>query len=64
MGPESTFLETYLEYHYRKAKKLQAMARAQGITPEKLNAMAKEDAETVEFKLNINEGQNGTKISI
>jgi len=59
MGPDSTFLETYLEHYYRKAKRLQAIARAQGISPEKLNAMAKEGVETLEFKLNINEGQNG-----
>lgn len=61
MGPDETFLEIYLEHHYRKAKKMQARARALGITPDQLTTMVKSEVETVEFKLNILEEQKNVK---
>lgn len=64
-GPLSdTFLEIYLDHYYRKAKKMQARARSVGITLDQLTIMAmSEGVETVDFKLNLIEEQNGTKIS-
>lgn len=60
-GPMSdTFLEIYLDYYYRKAKKLQTRARAVGISLDKLTVMARADGvEKVEFNISLLEEQNG-----
>lgn len=53
-GPLSdTFLEIYLYHHYKKAKKLQTMARAASISLDDLVFMVKEDPENIEFKINL-----------
>ena len=53
-GPLSdTFLEIYLDHHYRKAKRIQARARAVGLSLDRLTAMARDGVETIDFNLNL-----------
>jgi hypothetical protein len=63
-GPLSdTFLEIYLDHHYRKAKRLQARARLVGISLDQLAVMARTDGvETIDFKLNLMEQEVAGKI--
>ena len=61
IGPVGdTFLELYLEHHYRKAKRIQSRAKGLGVSLEHLAKMARENVETIDFNLNLlQEQQNG-----
>lgn len=53
MGPEESFLEMYIEYHFRKGKRLQKEARNNGVTIDELAKMFKKSPEHIEFELNL-----------
>lgn len=59
IGPKPTFVEIYLAHCIKKGEQLERRALALGITYEQLADMASDGVETMDFKLNLIEGQNG-----
>lgn len=63
MGPlEDAFLEVYMDKAFRKAKGLISRARAVGVSLDELAEWARENTETIDFKLSLRES-NGKSTS-
>lgn len=61
MGPnEDDFLSVYLDKAYRKAKTLIIMAKAVGVGLDELAQWARDDVNTIEFKLSLMEQKYGS----
>ena len=61
IGPKLNFTELWVMYCLKKGEDLERRAKALGMSDEELADMARENAETIDFKLNIREqAKNGT----